>query len=91
MTVLTAVDASVLARIAGNPKLAGAEKNSLIRKLSPEAKKVARVLFGETNAKSISAETRDAARAVHDWAKRQRKSSIRSMGDHARTSGRRLV
>lgn len=72
MRLLTALDASVLARIAGNPELARPKKETLLKKLSPEAKEVANVLFNETE--QASRDAKKAAFAIRRWTARQPKT-----------------
>ncbi len=69
LKVLTALDASVLARIAGNPELARPKRAALLEKLSPRAQEVANVLFDENE--QASSEAREAAVAIRKWTGRQ--------------------
>ena len=73
MMRLSGLEVSVLARIAANPQRAAADKNALLKKLSPIGRQVAHAILGDSST-SLSVEVQKAARAVRRWTARQRKA-----------------
>ena len=81
MKILSASDASMLARVAGNRDIARNERSSILQNLSSEnAKQLAHALLGDSG---VSVEANTAARAVQSWTKRQK--------GHRTRSGKRMV
>jgi hypothetical protein len=75
MRILSASDASVLARIAGNPTLAKKDKTNILSRLSsPESRQIAEALLGN---RKVRVEALEDAKAIKRWTARQPKRSRR--------------
>ena len=70
MTTLSAAELSRLARIAASPKQSSEQKTRVFKSLSEPAKRVARVLVGET--KDAPDDATKTARSVKRWTSRQK-------------------